>query len=157
MGSSMNNSADGAYLRIGEVALRAGVTTRTLRYYQQFGLLDPAGLSPGGSRRYSEVDVARVLRIIELRNVMGFDLERIRVILGAEDRLAQLRDEARRGTSDRRRREILAEAIAINATMQEQIRAKVSVLERFLADLESKAALYATIANELGIKAAATN
>jgi MerR family transcriptional regulator, repressor of the yfmOP operon len=136
--------------RIGEVAKRAGVTTRTLRYYQELGLLDP-GHSPGGSRRYTDADAARLQRIIELRQVMGFDLERIGEILDSEDRLAELRAEAQRGTSDERRREILSEAIAINARMREQVQAKRAVLDGFLGELEAKAALYATVAVELGL------
>jgi len=144
----------GGSLRIGEVAQQAGVTTRTLRYYQELGLLDP-GHSPGGSRRYTEADAARLRRIIELRDVMGFDLERIREILGSEDRLAQLKAEAQRGISDARRREILAEAMAINARMREQVRAKRAVLDGFLLELEAKADYYATIAVEMGLVAPA--
>lgn len=136
--------------RIGQVADLAGVTTRTLRYYQELGLLDP-GQSPGGSRRYSDADVARVNRILELRSVMGFDLEHIRIILQSEDRLAELRAEAQRGISDERRREILAEAIAINARMQEQVRAKRGVLDTFLAELRAKADYYAAIGVEMGL------
>ena len=143
-----------ASLRIGEVAIEAGVTTRTLRYYQELGLLDP-GQSPGGSRRYGESDVIRLKRILELRDVMGFDLERIRAILSSEDRLAELRAEARRGASDQRRREILAEAMAINRGMREQVRDKRAVLDGFLLELEAKAAYYATVAVELGLPAAA--
>jgi DNA-binding transcriptional MerR regulator len=143
-------TSEAASRRIGEVAHAAGVTTRTLRYYQELGLLDP-GQTPGASRRYSDADVARLQRILELRNVMGFDLEHIRVILASEDRLAELRAEAQRGTSDARRREILAEAIAINARMREQVRAKRAVLDDFLAQLEAKAAHYAVVAVELGL------
>ncbi|HEX3541508.1 MAG TPA: MerR family transcriptional regulator, partial [Acidimicrobiales bacterium] len=106
--------------RIGEVARELGVTTRTLRYYQELGLLNP-GQSPGANRRYSEADVSRLRRILELRNVMGFDLEHIRVILDSEDRLAELRAEALRGASDNRRREILSEAFALNVRMREQV------------------------------------
>ncbi|MDQ1421654.1 MAG: MerR family transcriptional regulator, repressor of the yfmOP operon [Acidimicrobiaceae bacterium] len=143
-------AAPGARHSIGELAAAAGVTTRTLRYYQELGLLDP-GHSPGGSRRYTDADAARLRRIMELRSVMGFDLERIGEILESEDRLAQLKAEARRGISEERRREILAEAIAINARMREQVRAKRAVLDGFLAELESKAAHYATLAVELGL------
>lgn len=143
-------AADVLY-RIGEVAERAGVTTRTLRYYQEVGLLDPSRKSPGGTRRYSETDITRLLRIIELRNVMGFDLERIREILNAEDRLAELREEAQRGTSQKRRREILAEAMALNERMQAQVREKVAVLEGFLGELEITAARYREIATELSV------
>ena len=137
-------------LGIGEVASQAGVTTRTLRYYQELGLLAP-GHSPGGSRRYTDADAARLRRIIELRDVMGFDLDRIREILGAEDRLAELKAEARRGISEARRREILSEAMAINARMREQVRQKRAILDGFLAELEAKDALYASVAEELGL------
>ncbi len=148
-------SADnGCGRRIGEVALQAGVTNRPFRYYQELGLLDP-GHSPGGSRRYTDADTARLGRIVELRNVMGFDLERIGEILQSEDRLAEMRAEAQRGTSDERRRELLVEAIAINARMREQVRSKRAVLDDFLAELEAKAALYATFAVELGLEAPA--
>jgi DNA-binding transcriptional MerR regulator len=140
-----------AYYRIGEVAERAGVTTRTLRYYQEVGLLDPSSKSPGGTRRYSETDISRLLRIIELRNVMGFDLDRIREILNAEDRLAELREEAQRGTSQQRRREILDEATSLNQRMQAQVREKVTVLEGFLGELERTAARYRDLAAELSL------
>jgi DNA-binding transcriptional MerR regulator len=148
--SSMTDSEPALY-RIGEVAERAGVTPRTLRYYQEVGLLDPSGKSPGGTRRYSESDVARLLRIIELRNVMGFDLERIREILQAEDRLAELREEARQDVSPKRRREIVAEAIELNDRMQQQVREKVVVLEGFLGELEATAARYREFAAELSV------
>lgn len=150
MGPGVTAADLGGRLRIGEVAQQAGVTTRTLRYYQELGLLDP-GHSPGGNRRYSEADAIRLRRIIELRDVMGFDLERIGAILESEDRLAQLKAEAQRGISDERRREILAEAMAINARMREQVRAKRAVLDGFLAELEAKAASYAAFAIELGL------
>ncbi|MDQ6617009.1 MAG: MerR family transcriptional regulator [Actinomycetota bacterium] len=141
----------GASRRIGEVAQQAGVTTRTLRYYQEVGLLAP-GHSPGGSRRYTDADAARLRRIIELRSVMDFDLERIREILESEDRLAELKAEAQRGISLERRREIVAEAIAINARMRQQVRAKRAVLDGFLAELEAKAEYYVTIAADLGVE-----
>ena len=142
---------DEARYAIGEAAQRAGVSTRTLRYYQELGLLTPSGASPGGNRRYSETDVARLLRILELRNVMGFDLERIGDILGAEDRLAELRDEVQRGISRKRHQQIIREAIAINARMQEQVRGKLAQLDGFMTELQAKADRYRDIARELGV------
>jgi DNA-binding transcriptional MerR regulator len=140
-------------LRIGEAAERAGVSTRTLRYYQELGLLDPSDHRPGGNRRYSADDVARLLRIIELRDVMGFDLERIRTILDAEDRLAALRTEYRSGRSAARKAQIVSEAIEINRHLREQVRDKIKVLEAFLDDLEDTAARYRTVAADLGVRA----
>lgn len=89
-------------------------------------MLDPAGLSPGGSRRYSRRDLARLRRILELRDVMGFDLERINIILHAEDRLAELRDEVHAGVSSERYRAAVEEAITINNGMRAQVEAKLA-------------------------------
>jgi DNA-binding transcriptional MerR regulator len=143
-----------ARFRIGEVAAQAGVSTRTLRYYQELGLLDPAGLSTGGSRRYSARDVARLRRILELRDVMGFDLDRINTILHAEDRLAELRDEVRAGVSLDRHKDVVVEAITLNDAMRAQVGAKLEILQSFLGELESKATRYRKIASDLHVDVA---
>jgi MerR family transcriptional regulator, repressor of the yfmOP operon len=146
----MSDAGD-ARFRIGEVAEQAGVSTRTLRYYQELGLLDPAGLSSGGSRRYSPRDVARLRRILELRDVMGLDLDRINTILHAEDRLAELRDEVRAGVSLDRHKDVVIEAITLNNAMRAQVCEKLEVLQSFLAELETKAARYRQIASDLHV------
>jgi DNA-binding transcriptional MerR regulator len=138
-------------LRIGEAAALVGVSPRALRYYHELGLLDPTDHRPGANRRYSRADVARLRRIVELRDVMGFDLVRIGEILRAEDRLATLRTEFRRQTSKRRRAEIYREAMQINRRLREQVLAKMAILEEFLAELDDKAARYRRIARELDI------
>jgi DNA-binding transcriptional MerR regulator len=124
--------------RIGEVAARTGVSTRTLRYYQELGLIDPAGASPGGSRRYSDADIARIERILELRNVMGFELERIAAIVRAENRLDQLAVEFRRGVSRKRHAEIISEATAINNELRTHVAAKMGNLQTFADDLDRR-------------------
>ena len=151
MGAGMTTEHEpgDARFRIGEVAKQAGVSPRTLRYYQELGMLDPAGRSPGGSRRYSARDVGRLTRILELRDVMGLDLERINAILHAEDRLAELREEVSAGVSPARYRDAVAEAITINNGMREQVETKLAVLQTFLAELEQKAARYRQIAADL--------
>jgi DNA-binding transcriptional MerR regulator len=150
------SAADGpeeeARFPIGEVAAAAGVSTRTLRYYQELGLLDPAGASPGGSRRYSAGDVARLHRILELRDVMGFDLDRINAILHAEDRLAELRQEVLAGVSRERHKDVVVEAITINNGMRAQVAEKLAVLQSFLAELEAKATRYRQIAADLHVE-----
>jgi DNA-binding transcriptional MerR regulator len=136
---------DGA-LRIGEVATRAGVSCRTLRYYEELRLLAPSGHSAGGARRYTEDDLARLLRIRELQEVMGFDLEEIGVILGAEDRLAELRTEWRGGAHPDRQEAILAEAIRINDRLRQQVREKRAKLDEVMAELEANARRYRDLA-----------
>ncbi len=82
---------------------------------------------------------------------MGFDLERIGDILRAEDRLAELRDEVQRGISRKRHQQIIREAIAINARMQEQVRSKLAQLDGFMTELQAKAERYREIARDLGV------
>jgi DNA-binding transcriptional MerR regulator len=126
---------------IGEVAKRAGVSSRTLRYYEELGLLTPSARSTAGTRRYRETDIARLVRIRELQELMGFDLGEIASILTAEDRLSDLRTEwySDDVESTERRAAILDEARQLNQRLQGQVRAKVARLEGFLTDLEERA------------------
>jgi DNA-binding transcriptional MerR regulator len=135
--------------RIGEIALELGVSTRTLRYYEELGLVQPSAYSKGGSRRYVEADRDRLLRIRELQAVMGFNLQDIREILHADDRLAELRSEYARGVSPKR--DIVIEAARLNARTQGQVLAKMAVLEAYLTELRQKADRYREKATELGI------
>jgi DNA-binding transcriptional MerR regulator len=137
---------------IDDVARDAGVTTRTLRCYQEVGLLKPSGATQRGNRLYSEHDVDRLRRILELRDVMGFDLERIRLFLEAEDRLDQLRAEARRGISTARRREMVREATELNMRMQDEINQRLGLLQGVLAELKASARRDADVAAELGME-----
>ena len=113
--------------------------------------MKPSGHSPGGGRRYSDADAARLQRIIELRDVMGFNLEQIGEILRSEDRLADLKAEVQRGISEERRHEIILEAIEINNRLRSLARDKAAALQQFQAELEDKAELLRRRAEELGL------
>lgn len=63
-------------ISIQELTKETGVTVRTLRYYDQIGLLKPSGKTDGGHRLYSEVDVIRLQQILFLKE-MGFSLKEI--------------------------------------------------------------------------------
>lgn len=78
--------------RIGELARKAGVTVRTVRYYESLGLLKTQSRSDGGQRYYSDADLVYISRIIELKN-LDFSLEEIGEIirLGNEDSTGELR------------------------------------------------------------------
>jgi MerR family transcriptional regulator, repressor of the yfmOP operon len=70
---------------IEQVAARTGLTKRTLRYYEEVGLLAPTDRTEGNYRRYSEADIQRLERIKKLRDLLGFSLAEIRKLLDAED------------------------------------------------------------------------
>jgi MerR family transcriptional regulator, repressor of the yfmOP operon len=136
---------------IGQMAERLALSPRTLRYYEEVGLLTPSTYTAGGSRRYNEGDFQRVLRIRELQAVMGFNLEEIREIMHAQDRLVELGAEYRGGATASRQRDIVIEAARLNARTQEQVLAKIAILEAFQAELLVTAQRCAKVAEDFGI------
>lgn len=103
--------------RIGEVAKQTGVTTRTLRYWEELGLLQPASRTDGGERVYGAGDVRRVTRIREWQELLGLSLDEVKTALSAGDVdvLDRVHFELRESeVSMARRRELLDEAIAAN-------------------------------------------
>jgi DNA-binding transcriptional MerR regulator len=132
----------GQALRIGQAAALAGVSTRTLRYYEELGLLRPSAHSPGGARRYSDDDVARLARIRELKDLLGFNLDEVRVVLGAEDQLGSLKAAYLAQADQEAQRAIIEQALAINARLQAAVGAKLERLTEFHAALVAKEARY---------------
>ena len=83
--------ATDAGIRISDAATRAGVSARTLRYYEELGLLTPSLYTAGGERRYTLDDLAHLERILELREVLGMNLDEIREFLTLETRLDEVK------------------------------------------------------------------
>jgi MerR family transcriptional regulator, repressor of the yfmOP operon len=132
-------------IRISDAATRAGVSARTLRYYEELGLLTPSLYTPGGERRYTPDDVAHLERILELREVLGMNLDEIKEFLSLETRLDELRASYRAtkgGTSRTARAEqraTLEEALVLNESLAEQIRSKLARMDAFRAKLTNDA------------------
>lgn len=126
-------------LGIGAAAARAGVSQRALRYYQQIGLITPSGRTPGGLRRYSQDDLARVARIRQLQTLLGLNLDEIAVVLRNEDRLAEIKlayhDES---TGDDDRKKLLRESLGLQQDLRATVEAKRAAIEGFLADLDAR-------------------
>lgn len=88
--SSMNIDERSSFT-IEQVAAHTGLTKRTLRYYEELGLLPPTDRTEGNYRRYSEADIQRLEHIKKLRDLLGFSLADIREILNAEDEREQIK------------------------------------------------------------------
>jgi DNA-binding transcriptional MerR regulator len=78
-------------LRIGEIAERSGVTPRTIRYYEELGLLPRSEREQGKHRVYTEADVERLCQLTQLRDLLGLSLEELRSMITAEDVRADIR------------------------------------------------------------------
>ena len=102
-----------ASLRIGDVARLVGTTPRTIRYYEEIGLLAEAPARPSGQHRlYSEAEVERLREVMRLKELLGVSLEELKTLLAAEEARAEVRAQlAREDVDPDRRRELLEEAL----------------------------------------------
>lgn len=138
-----------AGLRIGEAALRAGVSERTLRYYEELGLLCPAAHRPGGNRRYGEAEIERVRRIRHLQELVGLNLDEIRSVLASEDRIEALRAQWHSSEDRQVRAAVLRDAIAATEPLVTQVTDRRQQLDAFLDELKGRLERYRTLLGEL--------
>ncbi len=121
-------------LRIQEVAAETGLTPRSIRYYEEIGLLQPAGRSPGDYRLYDPSDLERLRFIRGLRDDAGFSLAEIGLLL--EDEAARVRDRERfRAAGDAEERKVI-------------LRGLLDRVDRQVSTLEAKAARLGTMIDE---------
>lgn len=88
------------HMQIGEAAERAGLSIRTIRHYEEAGLVVPSARSEGGFRLYTEPDLDR-LRVIKRMKPLGFTLEEMRDLLQTLDALAEATGAERTRLQDR--------------------------------------------------------
>jgi DNA-binding transcriptional MerR regulator len=107
------SSPRAASLRIGDVARLVGTTPRTIRYYEEIGLLEEAPARPSGQHRlYTHTEVERLREVMRLKNLLGVSLEELKQLLAAEEARAEVRAQLRRENVDpARRRELLSQAL----------------------------------------------
>jgi MerR family transcriptional regulator, repressor of the yfmOP operon len=132
-------------LRIGEVAKLVGTTPRTIRYYEEIGLLPPGEARESGRHRvYGEEDVERLREALRLKELLGISLDELRELLEAEDARAARREEFwREGVSEQRRREILVQAldhVDRQLALVRRRRDDIAALERELEDHRARIA-----------------
>jgi MerR family transcriptional regulator, repressor of the yfmOP operon len=132
----------GAYLQIGEVAERTGVTQRALRFYEEKGLLKPPSRMEGGFRLYSEDDVRRVEQIKRLQKLLGFSLAEIKEMVEAEEVKWQLRAEYRPRADLAERRQRINKALEVTERQCAVIFQKVEALRDMQTHLEEKLQTY---------------
>lgn len=133
---------DEPYLQIGEVAERTGVTQRTLRFYEEKGLLKPPSRMEGGFRLYSEADIQRVEQIRRLQQLLGFPLAEIKELVEAEEMKMQLRAEYRPEAALSEKKAQLDKAISVTRRQYDLIRQKTDALNEMRAHLEERLATF---------------
>src|SRR5262245_32072801 len=130
----------GEQLRSGEVAKLTGTTPRTIRYYEEIGLLPGAAdREPGAHRTYESADVERLTELLRLKDLLGVTLEELKELVTAEDARAALRAEWKAGVEDPvRRREILDESLDHIAKQLELVRRRRQEIEKLEEELVAR-------------------
>ncbi|AWK12634.1 MerR family transcriptional regulator [Streptomyces spongiicola] len=122
-------------MQIGEVAARTGLSLRTIRHYEETGLVSPSARSQGGFRLYTETDVARLM-VIRRMKPLGFTLDQMRELLAATDRL-----DSREGLPAAERAELLGRIRSFEQAAQQAVadlRTRLARAEEFAATLRER-------------------
>jgi DNA-binding transcriptional MerR regulator len=124
-------------LRIGDVARLLGTTPRTIRYYEEIGLLAAASVRPSGRHRvYTAAEVERIGEVMRLKDLLGVSLEELKTLLSAEEARAEVRAQLRRDDVDpKRRRELLTQALGHIDRQLELVRHRASELAKLEHEL----------------------
>ena len=124
-------------LRIGDVAKLAGTTPRTIRYYEEIGLLPVAGeREKGAHRTYAETDVERLTELLRLKDLLGISLLELKELVDAESARAALRREWQEGVEDPvRQRQILERSLELSGRQLELLRRRQEEIAKLEAEL----------------------
>jgi MerR family transcriptional regulator, repressor of the yfmOP operon len=125
-------------LRIQEVAAETGLTARSIRYYEEVGLLEPAARSEGDYRLYDADDLGRLRFIRGLRDDAGFSLAEIGQILGDEAARTRNRERFRSTDDPAERKAVLRDGIARIDRQIATLQAKIERVESMIADANAR-------------------
>jgi DNA-binding transcriptional MerR regulator len=127
-------------LRIGQVAELTGTTPRTIRYYEELGLLAPSSArEPGAHRVYEQADVERLQELLRLRRVLGLSLDELSELSAEEAARAARVKEWHSGVEDSvRRREILEEGMRYAQLQLDLVRRRREELDALEEELLAK-------------------
>ncbi len=123
-------------MQIGEVAERTGLSLRTIRHYEDVGVVTPSARSKGGFRLYTESDVERLM-VVRRMKPLDFSLEEMRELLGIVDRISAT-DDPPAEDERRRLRERLDAYQKVAEARCEKLRAQLMAAEDFAATLHRK-------------------
>ena len=126
-------------MRIGEVAELTGTTPRTIRYYEEIGLLSGGTERELGKHRcYSQGDIDRIKEIVRLKDLLGLSLEQLSQLLDAETARAGIRREYQETDDPERQRALLHQSSGHIENQLALVRGRIAELSRLEADLSER-------------------
>jgi len=114
--------------KIDDVAKECGLTKRSIRYYEEIGLISPPERSEGGFRLYSDLHIERLKKIMNVRDVLGFSLQEVQAYMAISEAYEEFRlhyRENKEKMNEDERKENLLGAEAILAQQLKMIEEKL--------------------------------
>jgi DNA-binding transcriptional MerR regulator len=135
----MTTAAAERPLRIGEVAELTGTTPRTIRYYEEIGLLPEAEDRVSGKRRlYTDDDVERLRELIRLRELLNLSLDELKRLVEAETARAGLRERWQQTDDQAEQVQILEQSLGHIADQLKLVRSRQTELARLEEELAAR-------------------
>ncbi|MBV8256942.1 MAG: MerR family transcriptional regulator [Actinobacteria bacterium] len=125
-------------MRIGAVAERTGVTPRTIRYYEEIGLLTSGVRRKGEHREYDDADVERLTELKRLRDLLNLSLDELKELVEREEARAAIRRRFQETDSDAERIQLLDAALPHVERQLELVRRRKDELARLEDELVAK-------------------
>ena len=130
----MTDTRRSTAMHIGEVATRTELSLRSLRHWEEVGLLHPSGRTDGGFRLYTEEDVDKIL-VIRRMKPLGFTLDQMRAVMAD---LEVLRDPSASAEDRERARASLDEVRADGVERRERLARQLAMADEFIELLEGE-------------------
>lgn len=121
-------------MHIGEVATRTDLSLRSLRHWEEVGLLEPSGRTDGGFRLYTEADVEKIL-VIRRMKPLGFSLDEMKAAMADLEKLRdpEMSSAAREAAADH-----LSEVKAEAGERRKKLARQLEMADEFIALLDQE-------------------
>lgn len=124
------------WFKIEEVAKRTKLTKRTIRYYEEVGLIDAPKRTQGGIRLYTDEDVEKIEKLVLIRDVLGFSLEELQKYMAYQKVIDQLRNEYRTAEELKAKKSTLLEIVNGIREEKKLIDEKLTRMLKFKQELD---------------------
>ncbi|MCQ6562717.1 MerR family transcriptional regulator [Paenibacillus mendelii] len=126
-----------ATYKIEEAAAKTGLTKRTIRYYEELGLIETLDRTEGGMRIYTEEDIERLNKIVLAKEVLGFSLVELQQFVQMNETIDHYRHSVRSSEDQAERLQNLTEIGEVFSKEIEMIESKMKRMETFKEELLS--------------------
>ncbi len=125
-------------IKISDVAKQFGLTLRTLRYYEEIGLINPVYHKVGKERLYEKEELEKLTKIKELQDLLGLKLSDIKQVLEVESKFDQLKTEFLSSETIGEKVLILTQAVGTNVELINTVEERLSKLRKYKKELQSR-------------------